>query len=116
MADVMGGASAGGDGGDDGRWPNKDNENSWYKCHMVDAFGNVTTEKWQVRDWMEVGCDGRKILVPLDVGRVPCGREGKYLRQVLGKIIAMDNLPIGPDDWRYVSDLDKATIWDSYIV
>ncbi|CAN1218892.1 hypothetical protein LINPERPRIM_LOCUS1460, partial [Linum perenne] len=28
----------------------------------------------------------------------------------------MDNLPIGPDDWRYVSDLDKATIWDSYIV
>ncbi|CAN1832855.1 hypothetical protein LINPERHAP1_LOCUS33622, partial [Linum perenne] len=46
MADVMGGASAGGDGGDDGRWPNKDNENSWYKCHMVDAFGNVTTEKW----------------------------------------------------------------------
>ncbi|CAN1133213.1 hypothetical protein LINPERHAP2_LOCUS7520 [Linum perenne] len=116
MADVMGGASAGGDGGDDGRRPNKDNENSWYKCHMVDAFGNITTEKWQVRDWMEIGYDGRRILVPLDAGRVPCGREGKYLRQVLGKIIAMDNLPIGPEDWRNVSDLDNASIWDSYVM
>ncbi|CAN1186595.1 hypothetical protein LINPERPRIM_LOCUS21736 [Linum perenne] len=65
---------------------------------------------------MEVGYDGRKILVPLDVGRVSCGREGKYLRQVLGKIVGMENLPIGPEDWRMVSDLDKAEIWDSYVV
>ncbi|CAN1800879.1 hypothetical protein LINPERHAP1_LOCUS22723 [Linum perenne] len=35
---------------------------------MVDAFGNITKEKWQVLDWMEVGYDGRKILVSLDAG------------------------------------------------
>ena len=51
----------------------------------------------------------------LDVGQVPYKRSGQYLRQVLGKIIKLEHFPIGHDDWRYVSDLDKADCWNQLI-
>ncbi|CAN1163966.1 hypothetical protein LINPERPRIM_LOCUS32909, partial [Linum perenne] len=43
MADVMGGASAGGDGGDDGRQPIKP-QREWWDYHLNDADGNISEQ------------------------------------------------------------------------
>ncbi|CAN1239767.1 hypothetical protein LINGRAPRIM_LOCUS2471 [Linum grandiflorum] len=65
---------------------------------------------------MKVGQDGRRIFVELDSQGVPYKQGGKYLRQVLGKIVGLGRLPLSPDSWRAVSNLDKADLWPNLIL
>ncbi|CAN1155608.1 hypothetical protein LINPERHAP2_LOCUS20503, partial [Linum perenne] len=108
MAEVMpGGAAmgggAGGDGGDENRRPKKPPPED-YKLHMIDYnTGREWVEKAKLKDWATIGDNGGHIMVSLDRNGVPCGSEGAYLRQYLGKLIAQPNIvPMGVDDWHKV--------------
>ncbi|CAN0858020.1 hypothetical protein LINGRAHAP2_LOCUS7043, partial [Linum grandiflorum] len=92
MADVMSGRGHGGDGrgnddDDHRRFAAEKEVTDWYTCTMYDEEWDQSEEKWKVREWMKV----------------------------LGKIAGLDRLPLGPDSWRAVSDLDKADLWQNLI-
>ncbi|CAN0924815.1 hypothetical protein LINGRAHAP2_LOCUS34398 [Linum grandiflorum] len=98
----MSGRGHGGDGGgnddDDHRRRAVEKEViDWYTCTMYDEEWKLFEEKWKVRKWMKVGQDGRRIFVELDSQGVSYKQGGKYLQQVLGKIVGLDRLPLGPD-------------------
>ncbi|CAN0903192.1 hypothetical protein LINGRAHAP2_LOCUS22419 [Linum grandiflorum] len=121
MADVMSGRGHGGDGRG-----NDDDEHrrraaakevtDWYTCIMYGEEWNHSEEKWKVHEWMKVRQDGRRIFVELDSQGVPYKQGGKYLRHVLGKNVGLDHLPLSPESWRAVSDLDKAVLWQNLIL
>ncbi|CAN1819872.1 hypothetical protein LINPERHAP1_LOCUS28877 [Linum perenne] len=114
MADVMGGASAGGDGGDDGRQPIKP-QREWWDYHLNDADGNISEQRLKTKEWAKVGRDGRKVCVEVDDDGVPFLEGGGFLRQFLGKAVRQKYLSIGPDDWHDVTDAEKEAVWDNLI-